>query len=216
EDSFEETFDPFFDPFFMENQEFETVSEVDNEGLEGGVPEEIESIQAFIDGGASIQKEEQEKSLYEPDSGSLDITEEANIENQQGRLFKGVIDTDVQQIESEQTSIPHPQGPAVILPPVDSTFLLHDSSKDEYRMLTIILRSNFHEEERGLKRMKRVLGVLRSYPGSDKFGLMIFENGQRVSMEFPNDTTGYCPELMRRLKEMVGEDNIQIKINKVH
>ncbi|HSM24606.1 MAG TPA: DNA polymerase III subunit alpha, partial [Anaerolineaceae bacterium] len=158
EDSFEETFDPFFDPFFMENQEFETVSEVDNEGLEGDVPEEIESIQAFIDGGASIQKEEQEKSLYEPDSGSLDITEEGNILNQQGRLFKGVIDTDVKQIEPEQTPIPHPQGPAVILPPVDSTFLLHDSSKDEYRMLTIILRSNFHEEERGLKRMKRVLG----------------------------------------------------------
>jgi hypothetical protein len=82
-------------------------------------------------------------------------------------------------------------------------------------MLTVVLRSNFNEEDRGMMRMKRVLGLLRSYPGNDKFGLMIFENGRRIDIEFPNDTTGYCPELMRRLKDMVGEDNIQIKVFKV-
>jgi hypothetical protein len=195
----------------MDRQEFEAVSELENESLEGDVPEEIESIHASTDGGVSNQKEELETPFFDPDPVALDITEEPNNDQQQGRLFKGVLNTGVQQVEPEKSSIPHPQGPAV-----DTTFLMRDSSKDEYRMLTIILRSNFHEEERGLKRMKRVLGVLRSYPGSDKFGLMIFENGQRVSMEFPNDTTGYCPELMRRLKEMVGEDNIQVKVNKVH
>jgi DNA polymerase-3 subunit alpha len=83
-------------------------------------------------------------------------------------------------------------------------------------MMTIILRANLNESDRGLMRIKRVVGLLRSYPGKDKFGLMIFENGKRVDMEFPNDSTGYCPELMRRLKDMVGEDNVQVKVLKVH
>lgn len=83
-------------------------------------------------------------------------------------------------------------------------------------MMTIILRANRNESDRGRMQMKRVVNVLRSYPGKDKFGLMIFENGKRVDLEFPNDTTGYCSELMQRLKEMVGEDNVQVKVLKVH
>ena len=103
----------------------------------------------------------------------------------------------------------------VVIASIDQVFESKDPNKDEFRMLTIVLRANNNEADRGLMRMKRVVGLLRSYPGKDKFGLMIFENGRRVDMEFPNDTTGYCPELLRRLKAMVGEDNVQIKVVKV-
>lgn len=214
EDNFDETFDPFFDPFFMENQEFETESEIELEGLAVDIPEESGNDQVVDTGDVTIEVDEHQETLRDPEPELPEITEQPNLDHQQGRLFKTSVNADVLQIEPEKTTIS--QKPAVVLPPIDIAFLTRDSSKDEYRMLTIILRSNFHEEERGLKRMKRVLGLLRSYPGRDKFGLMIFEDGQRVSIEFPNDTTGYCPELMRRLKEMVGEDNIQVKVYKVH
>jgi DNA polymerase-3 subunit alpha len=81
---------------------------------------------------------------------------------------------------------------------------------DRPRMVKVILRANGNKE-REVLRLKRVLGVLRSCPGRDRFALMVFEKGSYFLVEFPNDTTGYSPDLHRRLADLVGEENLQVE-----
>jgi hypothetical protein len=82
------------------------------------------------------------------------------------------------------------------------------------RMLKVILRST-NERERDVRRLKRIHGTLQSFPGNDKYSFLVFEEGKRFLMEFPNNTTGICPELIRRIIELVGEGNISIEPIKI-
>jgi DNA polymerase-3 subunit alpha len=78
------------------------------------------------------------------------------------------------------------------------------------RMMTISLRAS-GERQRDVRRMHRILGLLRSSPGIDKFALMIFEDGHRYLMEFPNDSTGLTEALLNQLEGLVGAGNISIE-----
>ena len=77
-------------------------------------------------------------------------------------------------------------------------------------MIKVIMRASGNKESEVL-RLKRVLGVLRSCPGRDRFALMVFEKGNYFLVEFPNDTTGYSADLHRRLVVVVGEENLQVE-----
>lgn len=220
----DDSMDPFFDQNFFEN--LETLSELvepdematedkvpEGKGevlqLEMGIPEPPEETDK-----QEISSQSQKVNVDRWPSDHPEIYEEPDEHDPQGRLFqpKSTIPTQVPPVE---TPAP-PKKPPVGLGAIDKVFELRDTKKDEFRMMTIVLRANRGESDRGLMQMKRLVNVLRSYPGKDKFGLMIFENGKRVALEFPNDTTGYCSELMRRLIELVGEDNVQVKVLKVH
>jgi len=78
------------------------------------------------------------------------------------------------------------------------------------RMVTVILRS-ITDKERGARRVRRLYGLLKSYPGNDHFSVMIYEGGHGYLIEFPNETTGINPELIHKLVELVGEDNVRIE-----
>jgi hypothetical protein len=78
------------------------------------------------------------------------------------------------------------------------------------RMLTVILRST-GDKQRDVRRLKRIHGILLSCPGTDKFSFLVFENGRRFLMDFPNDTTGITADLLRKLIEMVGEGNVSVE-----
>jgi DNA polymerase-3 subunit alpha len=79
----------------------------------------------------------------------------------------------------------------------------------ETKMVTVILKST-GEKERDVRRLKRVHGLLRAAPGSDHFCLMIHENGFRHFLDFPNDTTGANADLLDKLVELVGSENVQV------
>jgi len=96
-----------------------------------------------------------------------------------------------------------------IMPPAERTSSLSGDS-GELRMITVVLRSG-GDRQRDVRRMRRVLGVLTSCPGRDKFALRIFENGKHFLLEFPNDTTGLNSNLLRELNEIVGEDNVRVE-----
>jgi DNA polymerase III subunit alpha len=92
-----------------------------------------------------------------------------------------------------------------------------DQRQDEFsppRMLKIILRST-DERERDVRRMKRIHGTLQSFPGNDKYSFLVFEKGKRFLLEFPNDTTGICPEMIRKIIELVGEGNVSVEPIKI-
>ncbi|RPJ37791.1 MAG: hypothetical protein EHM21_17745, partial [Chloroflexi bacterium] len=67
-----------------------------------------------------------------------------------------------------------------------------DSEGDEtvpVRLLTVILHST-NDKAHDVRRLRRIHGTLRSFPGKDKYAFMVFEGGRRFLLEFPNDTTG--------------------------
>jgi hypothetical protein len=78
------------------------------------------------------------------------------------------------------------------------------------RMVTVILRST-GDKDRDVRRLKRIHGELKRFPGKDQFSFLVFESGRRFLMDFPNDTTGICAELMRKLIELAGEGNVHVE-----
>jgi DNA polymerase-3 subunit alpha len=96
-----------------------------------------------------------------------------------------------------------------IMPPADR-LAPPTGENAELHMVTIVLRSG-GDRQRDVRRMRRVIGMLTSYPGRDRFALRIFENGRHFLLEFPNDTTGLNPDLLRDLKTLVGDDNVRVE-----
>lgn len=216
-DEFDENMNPFFDPTFLENMENFT------ESTELMTPEPDPTPTLFDaptsannEKGLPIRETSQAEVVKPVKEDSSPVEEKPEPErNEQSRLFTQTI-REKAEASFEHTPVNSAaQKPPVDLAVLDSILFPSSSNQDEFKMLTIILRAGENEKDRSIIRMRRVVGLLKSYHGKDKFGLMIFEKGSRVSLEFPNDTTGYCPDLMRKLKEMVGEDNIQIKVVKV-
>ncbi|MBN1231234.1 MAG: DNA polymerase III subunit alpha [Anaerolineales bacterium] len=80
----------------------------------------------------------------------------------------------------------------------------------EPQMVRITMRT-LSDEKQNVFRIRRVYGTLVRYPGNDKFAFYIIEGKNGFLMEFPNDTTGYCRELMRELEQIVGIENIRIE-----
>jgi len=80
----------------------------------------------------------------------------------------------------------------------------------EARMITVILESTGDRRKDAL-RVKDVHGLLTSYPGKDRFAFLLFEASRRYHLEFPNSTTGYCPELHGQLVDLLGEGVIRVE-----
>ena len=82
-------------------------------------------------------------------------------------------------------------------------------------MLTLELRST-GDKERDARRLRRVHGLLTSFPGKDRFAFHVFEAGRHYYLEFPNATTGYSPELHRQLQDLLGESSVQVEALHIH
>ena len=93
-----------------------------------------------------------------------------------------------------------------ILPPASfETFL-----DGEVKMVTVILETT-GDRQRDALRMRRVHGLLTSYPGNDRFEFLLFEASRRYQVDFPSSTTGYCPDLHAQLTSMLGEGVIRVE-----
>jgi DNA polymerase-3 subunit alpha len=80
----------------------------------------------------------------------------------------------------------------------------------ERRVVTVRLRST-GDRERDTRRMRRVHGLLTSYPGKDRFVFLVFEGSKHFHLEFPNSSTGFCRELHVQLCELLGDEAVQIE-----
>jgi DNA polymerase-3 subunit alpha len=76
--------------------------------------------------------------------------------------------------------------------------------------LTLELRST-GDKKRDALRMRRVHGLLTSYPGHDQFAFHVYESARHYLLEFPNSTTGYCQELKAQLETLLGENTIHLE-----
>jgi len=87
-----------------------------------------------------------------------------------------------------------------------------DERKDDglpARLITIFLRPS-GDNERDRRRIKNVFLILISHPGKDRFQFQIFENGRGNMIDFPNDTTHISSYMLRRLKNLMGEETWRV------
>lgn len=73
------------------------------------------------------------------------------------------------------------------------------------QQITITLQAT-GDSERDRRRIKTLYGTLNSYHGKDKFSFQVFDNGKGHLIDFPNNTTRICPELLTRLKILMKEE----------
>ncbi len=113
---------------------------------------------------------------------------------------------------------PLPQKPASFVPIssyiVPPTPEAAENSARQPRMVTVVLRATGDKPRDG-RRIRRVYGLLHSHFGNDRFAFLIYEKGHSYLMEFPNDTTGLSPDLLRNLGELVGDENVRVETIKV-
>ena len=116
----------------------------------------------------------------------------------------------IEALQESPASEPHipivqlvPKVP-YILPP---TFAVES---DGSHMITVVMRS-CGDKVRDNLRLRKAFGMLFSYPGNDRFAFLMYERNRGFRVEFPNFTTGLCPELIARLSELVGAENVLVE-----
>lgn len=105
----------------------------------------------------------------------------------------------------------------VKIPPTDflpSLYIpLAQEEKDKEhppQQITVMLRST-GDKERDKRRIKTIYGTLISFHGRDRFSFQIYENGKGHLIDFPNDTTRVCTEVLDRLKKLMGEESWRVE-----
>ncbi len=99
----------------------------------------------------------------------------------------------------------------VLLPSLYVPIAQEDKDKDHPpKQITIRLRST-DDRGRDKLRIKTLYGTLISFHGRDRFSFQIFENGLGHLIDFPNDTTRICPEMLARLLKLIGEESWRVE-----
>jgi hypothetical protein len=93
--------------------------------------------------------------------------------------------------------------------PLDEDLLLDGPTIIPPRWLMIYFKRT-DEPDKDRRRLTRLHGILTSYPGDDRFTIVVEDRKQSYKMEFPNHTTSDCEELRRDLLSVVGEGNIEV------
>jgi DNA polymerase-3 subunit alpha len=62
-------------------------------------------------------------------------------------------------------------------------------------------------------RLHRLVDTLRDFPGRDEVNLSVVSGERIVNLKLSNIYTGYCPELHKRLVELVGEEGLKVETN---
>ena len=102
-------------------------------------------------------------------------------------------------------SEPAPTLTHYLVPPIPSA-----PGEGEVHMLTVTLRST-GDKTRDVLRLRRIHGIITTYPGNDRFAFHVFERGRGYLLEFPNFTAGVTPELVERLSQLLGAENIRLE-----
>ncbi len=109
--------------------------------------------------------------------------------------------------ESPSTSL---AAAAVLHAPAQEASPPHTQREADPRMVTVVLKST-GDRKRDTLRMRRVHGLLSSYPGSDRFAFQVYEASRSYRLEFPSSTTGHCPELESQLHTLLGDGSVLVE-----
>jgi DNA polymerase-3 subunit alpha len=66
------------------------------------------------------------------------------------------------------------------------------------------------DAEKDVEFLRKIVDVLKTYPGEDKVSLAVVDDGETTNLEMPDITVDYCSELASELSEIVGEGNFRL------
>jgi len=176
------------EPDFEEKLEGEMINITDNLYLHGpNVDKEKPSISI------NLQTVDSFSPLPQPASPSISVTQPVVIPTS-GSATNSTMD------HGESVMLPH-----YIVPPQSI------SSEDSGAcMLTVIIKST-NDKTRDVLRLRRIHGMITSYPGNDRFVFQLYENNRSHLLEFPNSTAAITQELVDRLIDIVGNENVRLE-----
>jgi DNA polymerase-3 subunit alpha len=82
--------------------------------------------------------------------------------------------------------------------------------KEPRRRHVLIDVTQSDDAEEDIGRLRKIMDILKSYPGQDRVSLTVVGDAQITNLEMPNMTVNYCPELAGELSEIVGESNFRL------
>jgi DNA polymerase-3 subunit alpha len=108
----------------------------------------------------------------------------------------------IESLPNETLSMP----PSLYIP------LAKEEKDKDHRpqQITLTLRST-GDKDWDKRKIKTIFGTLISFHGRDRFSFQIFENGSGHLIDFPNDTTRVCPEMLERLKKLMGQESWRVE-----
>jgi len=137
---------------------------------------------------------------------SLEVTDDDVPENIDPPNFPPKV-----TLEEEHSSISEiSEEPDLPLPKFILSPIISETDEQEVYMITLLIRS-LGDKTRDELKLRRIHGIITSYPGNDRFAFHLFEKGRGYLLEFPNYTVGLCDEMMVRLQPIVGKDNIRVE-----
>jgi len=83
--------------------------------------------------------------------------------------------------------------------------------QEPQRRHVIIDISQSGNSEKDIERLRKIMDILKSYPGQDRVSLAIVSDDEVTNLEIPDATVNYCPELTGELSEVVGEGSFRLE-----
>lgn len=106
-----------------------------------------------------------------------------------------------------KTSQPEPQEDSA----QPAVALAYEPNRNGRHRVVVEIKSS-GDKARDTLRMRRIHGLLTSYPGDDRFAFVVHEGTKRYMLEFPSSTTGFCDELKHELVTLLGENSVQVEV----
>jgi hypothetical protein len=66
------------------------------------------------------------------------------------------------------------------------------------------------DAEKDIECLRKVMDILKHYPGQDKVSLTVVGEDGTINLEMPKMTINYCPELAGELSNILGESNLRL------
>lgn len=95
-------------------------------------------------------------------------------------------------------------------PPIISMQVIRSNQNKTPQVLTVYLHKS-EDSDRDDRRLKNVFRIVTSTHGNDRFQLLIHEGGQANLISFPNESIDICPEILARLKTLLGKEAWKIE-----
>jgi hypothetical protein len=149
----------------------------------------------------------------EPKPSSAPVVQEPPLRNESvepGTKHSEHVNT-TRETEAVQPTPTVSSQPLDFLPSLYIPLAQEDPDKDHPpKQITVIMRST-GDKEHDKRRIKTIFGTLISFHGRDRFSFQIYENGKGHLIDFPNDTTQVCSEVLERLKKLLGEESLRVE-----
>jgi DNA polymerase-3 subunit alpha len=103
------------------------------------------------------------------------------------------------------------EAPASVAAPAARAERRNSNPGSEQPRRVVVTIQSSGDRERDRRRMRRIHGLLTSYPGADRFEFLVHEDQRGVHLRFPNETTGYCAALENQLTDLLGPGAVDVQ-----